>query len=338
MSCFDNYIAIEGGCTVDTLDSGGFMLNDVGITREFVESVISSDFLDVDDFVTKKVRLAVRKLQTDLFAHLSGKFNTKSIIEGARVGYYQDNMILNPAIAGTLKGLQLQLFESFSYLNIFVSKIQLQVDFTGNVSVLVYDLKQNKLLDTLVVSCTAGQISSLVVNKVYASESEWANIAFLYNGSTFGSYRSSTVEAGCSGCYKYYPFRLNKYVLGSGVTILSADPKIQENIDGYSDTGGLSIQYSLQCSQEAWLCSNANLLAPALLYKTAELMTFHARYYSEQLNSIIFDSEKLEERIKAYEHQYNSEMDAVLNNLRIPQDSVCFFCNNSRVSKTILPA
>lgn len=338
MSCFDNLIALKGGCSETTLATAGVYLNDIGITREFIEKILSSDYAGVDDFVSSQVGLAVKKLTKDVYLKFSPKFNVKSIVEGQRLGYYPEFQTTSAAIAGTSKGIQTKIYNDTTFLNIFVSSISLYVNFSGTVNVTVYDLMDGTLLDTIPVTAVSGQIVTVTVNKTYTSNAREINLAFLYNAATVSGIQTPIIQGYCSGCYRGHGYRQNRYVWGNPISMLTASDKLQSNINFTSDTGGLSINYSLQCNHENWLCTNANFMALPLLYKTGYLMMDQAILYTEQMNSRTFDLAKLRERKEMYDFEYGREMDAILKNLRIPSGDVCFVCNRVAMTATVLPA
>ena len=111
---------------------------------------------------------------------------------------------------------------------------------------------------------------------------------------------------------------------------------IYQNLKGASSTGGLSINYSLSCDIEPYLCSIKNTLAMPLLYKTGALL-MEELIYSKRLNSVInvykTDHKELFDKFEA---EYMSSMKAIFNNLPTPRD-VCFDCNSSIKFVAIAP-
>lgn len=295
-TCFDNLIYLEGGCSTPTLQSGALSLNQIGISRDLIEDIVNADSLDADSFIASQLSLAVSRMTNDVYGHFSGKFNPKSIVDGSRLGFFADNMSLVQGQNGVSKGIQTRLFNETTFLKMAVSEISLLVNFTGNVTVRVYDLISNTLLDTLTVPTTAGQVSTLRINKVYASDSRELNLAFLYDTTTISSYQTFIYGGGFGGCVecnRSLGWRSNKYMYTNGVQIDTADPKTQGNITGNGDTGGMSIIYSLQCNHEKWICANANFLTPSLLYKMGSQIMQYVLNYSDRMNSrTIIDIEK----------------------------------------------
>lgn len=335
--CFNNLIALKGSCNDATLPTDGMRLNTLGVTREFCENIINSDYADVDEFVSDMITNASDQIRTDIYSEFTPKFNVKSIIDGARLGQYNENPTLSSTLTGYSKGMQLRLWNDTTFAKLYISKLRTFFNHTGNVNVLVYDLTQAKLLDTIVVASIAGQIVETDVNKVYKSASADMNLAIMYD-STFQSYVSGFEGYGCVTCNRGGAYRQNKYLYSTGFTILNTDSKIQSSLNSSSDFGGLSLVYSLQCDHEAWICQNANFFVSAMLYKTAYLINHYAAYSSESFSSMNMDAERLKQRMEDFDFEYTRRLKAGIKNLRAPNSDACFACNRLIISKTDLPA
>jgi len=86
MSCFDNIISLEELCSVP-VPTSGFYLNQIGINKREIESVITSDYASVQDFVDKKSAFAIKKVTAEIYSYLSPYFRADSILTGERIGY-----------------------------------------------------------------------------------------------------------------------------------------------------------------------------------------------------------------------------------------------------------
>lgn len=336
MACFDNLIGLKGGCSADTLATNGLYLNTLGISREFIEDIINEDYADVDEFVSDKIALASDQVKADIYSNFTSKFNVKSILESVRLGQFYEYPTLKNAIAGSSKGIQLRMWNESTFAKLYVSTIKTYWNHTGNVNVLVYDLTQGKLLDTIVVASVANQIVETRVDKVYKSEQMDLNIVFIYD-STFQSYATSFLNAGCVTCNRGGAYMQNKYVYSTGVQFLNADPKTQTYLNGDSDTGGISLIYSLECDHDAWICSNGNFFTSTMLYKVAYLMLSYAVYDSQTFSNRNMDVEKLKEKMEYLEFEYDKRLKAGIKNLKLP-NGICFVCNRLRLNHTILPS
>ena len=111
---------------------------------------------------------------------------------------------------------------------------------TGNVSVYVYDLIQNKLLDTITVAAVAGNISTYWANKTYTSYRKKMHLFIGYDSSAINSYQSTVSMETCADCGGgIQPYSCNRYVKVVGSKVASASSKILSNTTNMSETGGV---------------------------------------------------------------------------------------------------
>lgn len=338
MACFDNLIGLKGACGDSTLSSNALYLNTLGISREFIEDILNEDYEDVDSFLADKIFLASDQIKNDIYGHFTSKFNVTSIIEGVRLGQFNDYPTLIPAIPDASKGLQMRIWNDTTFAKLYVSTIKTYFQYTGDVDINVYDLTQGKLLDTITISSIANEIVETTIDKVYKSSSQDLNLAFIYDASSFSSYATSFLNAGCVSCNRGGAYMQNKYVYSTGVIFENGDPVTQTYLNGNSDLGGISLVYSLECDHDAWICTHGNFFASAMLYKTAYLITQYADLMSNTFSSTNIDREKLKQRMEYYEFEYNKRLEAGVKNLKLPSGDLCFSCNRLRINKTILPS
>jgi hypothetical protein len=232
----------------------------------------------------------------------------------------KNNLETIDSATGYLIGKQIEIWEG-DYLEFFLSRVGLHMTATGNVSVYVYDLIQNKLLDTLTVSAVAGEVSYLDVYKSYKTNGQKLN---LFIGYTYAAgYNTILSHNNCSSCTgQVYS---NPYIKFSNRRILSASTKIHDNLESGSEDS-LTLQYSVNCTNENFICSIKHLLAEAIWWKAGELLATELRF-SKRLNSVInFYMEDHDKLIEAYGAGADKAIANVLQNMVVP-DNICFTCN-----------
>lgn len=335
MSCFDNIITVKGGCS-DVAPLSGYYINDL-VSLDELNSFVGSDYVDGEALGISKIQFAINQISGLVYNHFSNKFKANSLLDGMRIGFPSDNMVLKSGIANTYKGINTELSNSLSFLDEHISSISLQVDVTQNVSVLVYNLLTGLLLDTIVVPTIAGKIVTVAVGKKYESDRRKLNLSFVYDSTGINSYTTTINNTnGCSSCGgNQYS---NSHLSYRGISIPTASQMIKSNLNTIGDTGGLSIVYSVSCNHKEWLCTFANLLSLPILYKAGAEIMEYARLQSKRVNSNTFiDLEKLKERQDLYELKYRELMDGILQNLKLPTDSLCYECNPRSRHTIILP-
>lgn len=221
----------------------------------------------------------------------------------------------------------------------FVSSLSLQVNFNGVVPVFVYDLFQNKLLDTINITAVSGEVVTVYPNKTYRSVRKELDLIFVYDATAFSSVKTTVTEGGCKSCGDGGSMvYLNQYLSTRSISILAADAKIEDNLTASGDTGGLSLVYSIQCNYEEWLCAISNSVALPILFKTAYEIMDYAINNSFRLNTattINIDTMKL--RRDEYTTRYKEAMDTLLQNIKLPNDEKCFECRQKSKHVVILP-
>lgn len=328
--CFEHLIALRGACS-DEESLYSIWVNDLGIDMNFISQVITKDYTDPADFFNRKKNFAIKTVANQIHNFLKPKYKASTVIQNFRVGHFQENLKLI-AGTGTLKGIELDLCQSNSYLDVFINEIALQINSTGSVDVLVYDLTQNKLLDTITVDVqVADEITRVFVNKVYKSDKKRINLFIGYDSTGISS-NTTRLKKDCVNCSgNYYKEITNPYEKIRAAQIAQSDPKIKENLDYLNETGGLSVVHSLSCNHENWLCSISNQMAFPVLYKTAYLIYDHAQTSRDQRvnTSVTLNAEMVQERLDKMDFYYSESMNNLLQNIKPPQDEICFACKDN---------
>ena len=334
-NCFDNLISIRGACT-ETTASLGMYLDDYGVSLSECDAYYTKDYSSAEDFALKKISSAGKMIASEVQRNFMKKMLIKPVSENNRAGFYLDNMQSDALLNATMKGIEFDFYSENSFLDLYVDYIELFTDYSGTVDVKIYDLYQNKLIDTVTVTCVANQVSRKMVGKKYPTYRHNMNIAFLYDATSINSFKTTVINGGCSSCEgNGYFFECNSYTQARGVQIGTATNKIKENMSGVGYTGGLSIGYALTCNYDLWLCSIGNILALALIYKSCERIMFSALNETDRINTrTTINREQAQAKYDWFLNAYNEQMQMILPNIRIPIDNLCFECND-RVRTTV---
>lgn len=328
-NCFNRLIGITGLC--ENVESvSGLNANDIDITSDFINQIITREYQGVKDFHEKKLAVAVSDTVSKIKVFLSNNFRTNTLLEDGKLGIPKDNLVMI-AGDGKLKGMNIDLSPCNSYLDLFVSEIDLQTDFTGDVDVLVYDLIQGKLIDTITISCVANEISRAFPRKIYKAEKQKLNLAFLYDSTGISANTTTLNKNGCSGCGNKSSHILSPYHRVTPVSLDSALPKVKSSLTHISETGGMSIVHSLSCNHESWICAYSNLLAPAVRARYGELVMDFATNVApiDRINSTVnINADALNRRAEIYAASFREEMKYILENIKTPNDRECFSCKD----------
>lgn len=333
-NCFSDIIGIRSAC--DTVPgTSGLFIEDIGITTEYCDSIINSNYRNGLELIKDKIEFASKIVKGTINNEFASKIITRSFVESRTLGQAQDSLQMKLGITGNLGGIAKTIKNSNSYFELFVTSVSLQINFTGEKDVFVYDLISGQLLDTVKVTCVANKISTAVVNKTYASDKRKLDLIFVYD--TTGVESNNTIlYLGCGHCsgYKYS----DNYLTAAPVYLESTSAKIRSSLTGSNHTFGMSINYSIRCGTDKWLCELSNQMALPLLYKTGELIMEYAINYSERTNSETnVDAERNQTRKDTYASEYNKALNATIRKINIPKGDPCFICNDYVKNVTILP-
>lgn len=338
-TCFDNIIAIKSTCN-GVSGSSGLFIEDIGITADEAGQYINSEYSNGAEFIVDKIRFATDIVRKTISNHFSAHIISKSLIDAQLLGQYQDSLQMKSGAVATLGGLSVTLNNTQSYYNVFVNSVSLQVNVTQDIDVLVYDLISGTLLDTLTVSAVANTIVTKTVNKTYSSPKRKLDLIFVYDTEGISSNTTQIYGTGINGsCLSCSGYRYaNYYVSASGITIGEADTKIRSSLTSATHTYGLSVNYSIQCSIENWLCEIANLMAMPILYKTGmEVMTYALMYSKRQNSDVNIDAERNQKALDFYTNAYSEALQATIQKINLPKSDPCFKCNEAVRFQVILP-
>lgn len=333
MGCFDDIIALRGACTEVTPKSG-YYLDDIDLYRGEIEKFIQKPYNDVDSFVTDKILFATKAVQSVMYTEYQHLYLSRSILDGQRIGYTNDNMQLQTG-SSNLRGIEIELCNESSFVDFYVSEISLFIDTAGARNIYVYDLLQNKLLDTITITTVANNITTVYPHKTYKSDRKKLNLFIGYDSTNINSYLTSFSTDGCFTC-KSNGYK-NAWVSVNGAEYTAAESKIASNATPISHTSGISIQYSLKCNHEDWLCNQMGVLALPVLYRTAADIMNYALNTTERFNSKTnLDFEELKNKRDFYDSKYHETLRGALSRMLLPSDRTCFICNDrARVSYVV---
>jgi hypothetical protein len=326
LSCFDDLIPIRGLCQ-DAVSTSGFYADDIDITKDFIDQIITRQFSGAKDFHERKMAFAIKQVVDETMGFMRGNFRVNTLIDNFRIGQHQDNLVMIPG-DGKYKGINIDLLNCTSYLDLFISEIALQVNFTGDVDVFVYDLLQNKLLETITVPCVANEIIRVFPQLTINSSRQKLNILFCYDSTGINSNTTVLRGGSCSTCNGNGAIN-NSYENINAVKIPAASQKIKSNLTIINETGGLSIVHSLSCNHESWLCTFSKMLAMPILYRYGlEVMEFAKSVsVNDRVNTTLnINEEEIKARMDLYQRRYNESMSSAMNGIKTPSDKACFVC------------
>lgn len=336
LSCFENLVGVRGCGSTTSLR---YVNELTGINVPDFDKAISVEKQSASAALSDLITLAKEEVVQDINVALSGKYQLKTFIQNGTVGYYKDNKVIKPSQAGKLVGYEIRI-DQIPYLSLYLSSIRLFVNTTADVPVYVYDLIQGKLLDTITVSAIAGEIVDVTVDKEYFTHKQRLRL-FIGYAAEFDCYDTdySNVNSGGDNCNTCSGLGYSQsYIYFRGAKIDGIAVKTAENVSSNttSGTGGLSLNYSLQCSFGEYLCNIRNLIAFPVLYKAGQLILRELKHSRRLTGVVTIYGASHDELMKEYEKNYLEKMGNLLLNANIPE-SACFGCKPSVKTAVVMP-
>ena len=331
--------------------STGLYIDDLGINTTFLGQLITDQYLQGSELFTAKRAFAWRKLSSDVLTRLAPVMKADTVIEGKRVGQLVSNYsnVQTAAGAGRYTGIRLKIDpQSLSFLNFYLADINLAVDAANvNVPILIFDMSTLKLIETFTYA-TGGLDQFL--GKTFASARRKLDIAIVYE-STFDSAKMVTKKGHCFDCGGgVREAHICPFVDAIGIDLTTNGTDVLSSTTS-KYTAGMSINYNVNCDRQGWLCSIGGLMALPLAYATAVEIYNYALTASpnQRVNTTVsvnrgqkpFATADAVEGIVAARDiaatRYNEELGAMLQNMRMPDDSHCWDCRRNMKYVTALP-
>lgn len=326
MDCLTNLVGIKGDCGTPTTPSANLWLNDLpAITIKSSNAAVNAEQESGYDLLSQKLAFADNIIEQDVRAHLAPYISLSSIVDNDVIGKYQDDLPLVSSESGRYKGIQIKIDE-YPYLSLFVSSIRLQLTSAITTDILVFDLISGKQIDSFEITSVADEITEVIVNKSYKATRQKLNLLFVYDAGVASARKSTAygTSSGCSTCrgnwdYNYASFR--------GASIGTGATKTNVNVSAENSTAGMSLTYSLSCDIEPFICSISSLLGMPKLYLTGSLV-MQEYIFSDRLNHIVTVQKEDHKALQMeYSNEYMSRMGALLENMKLPKDGLCFRCD-----------
>ncbi len=324
MGCLNNVIGISRKCTTDVPSSGQFIEDLEGIELDFANAVAKKDQESGIEMIEKKIDRAELVIKNDINRHLSNIIRQDSLLEFETAGFLLDN--LQPVASEAFKkGLRLEVDQG-GYRSLHIHSIGLWLDAAIGTNIELFDLLTGKVIDTFAITTVADELTTIIVDRTYLSNSQKVNYAFLYDASLAGTFKTS-LNGDRECCRKTGDNSIhNAFTITQGIKILDASPKISNNLVSGDGSEGMVLNYSLKCAVDNFLCHNSDSFALALLYKTAELLVKEA-VFSPRQNYITLSMHDLNKDLEEdYGNLYRDAIKNVTTNMRIPSDRKCFHC------------
>lgn len=315
INCLVDYIGLRN---VQDSPTSNLYVNDLhGITTEqFDVSLEAGESGDIVETWTVLESRAISLFEMDLMSNLKKYFNNYQIIGSGLTGYVDDNTLADHG-SGKYAGWLFDLSAYSSSQKIEINDIRIHLASAVNFNVKIFDANTGEELYTKAVT---GAIGAQVV-KILKS---------------YNVYEHNKIFV----CYDtVIPYRISNDPTTVGIisegNISTSSTVLASNID--ASESGLSIAYNVKCGIDEFVCSRLTLFLEPYLYKLG-IEFLKTSKYSKNINRYtLLDTETTTELISEYELEYQRMIDSVFEDLKVPDDGICFICSKAITKKILIP-
>jgi hypothetical protein len=315
IDCLTSFIGLK---RVNDSPTSSLYVNDLhGITTNQFDAIREIDENDgiIESWTTLESR-AIRLFETDLQSNLKKYFKNYQVITSGVTGFVDDNTLADHG-AGKYSGW---LFDMSSYspsLKIEINDIRIHLASAQNFNVKIFDANTGEELFTKAVTGIAGAQTVNILEK-------------------YAIYKHNKIFV----CYDtVIPYRIFNDPSVPGLIsqgdISTSSTAISTNIN--SSETGLAVAYNVRCSIEEFVCSRLALFTEPYIYKLGIEFLKESKY-SEKINRYtLLDSAQKDELINDYTLEYQRQIDSVFEDLKVPDDGICFICNKAISKRVLIP-
>ena len=264
--CLSNKIGIRNICEPSDVD---FYINDLeGVTLNFTESINDEAQNGLPngrglarragkELLDRKKELAEKLVKNDVQNAFGDKVISKSLIESDIVGYYNQDLKTVSPVASKYGGILLECSD-YTYKEIYISRVFVNLAVSTNIDVVIYDLMTGKAIKTVNVDTVANEPTPVDFDLTYYNNNQRIQLFFAWE-LTEDSIDGSVYQSGnCTSCGHNRSYSNSYFTFTGGV---ASSPFTKSSFQGTGSIYGISIEYSLSCSMESFICKNANSLA-----------------------------------------------------------------------------
>jgi len=248
--------------------------------------------------------------------HLEVLTRNHQIISSGVTGFVDDNTLADHG-SGKYVGW---LFDVSSYspsLKLEINDIRINLASAENFNVKIFDANTGKELFTKAVTGVAG----LQVIKILQQYAVYNHNKIFVAYDTVIPYRIFNEPS--------VPGSISQGSISTSTTVLA------DNIT--SSEVGLMVGYNARCGIDEFVCSRLSLFLEPYLYKLG-IEFLKETKYSDRFNRYsLLDTEQKNELLEEYKLEYRRLLDSAFEDLKVPDDGICFICNKAISKRVMIP-
>lgn len=330
MMCESKLLGLRG-CTEEAPVTGLY-IDQLGITESFISNLNSDQYNTPAEMFIDQRSVAWSKLKTLMLSSINKFLKADTVIENRRVGQISQDYTLKTSATTSYNGIRLILQpQQSSFLKLYLSDLQIYIDSSViDKTVYVFDLITGEKLSEITY-LVGGDVQ--YVGQEFLSARRKMDIAIVYE-STEESIKTIPKAGSCTDCSgRVKDVIICPFISAIGIQ-LDYDGTTISNVANKPVTYGMTLNYNISCDRESYLCSVGATMSMALSYATAIEIYDYALTVSpnQRVNTAVtINAESLMTARDIMAEKFNTEMEVVYKNFRVPDDRHCFNCDRNMV-------
>ena len=315
IDCLADYIGLKG---VSDEPISGIYINDLhGITTGQFETIREIEENDgIEESWEALENRAIRSFETDIRSNLKKYFKNHQTISSGLTGYVDDNTLADHG-SGVYSGWLFDMTSYSSSLKLGVNDVRLTLATAEDFNIKIFDANTGEELYTKAVVGIVGvniikilqEFAVYNHNKIFVAYDTIIPIRIFNDPLVPGAISQGSISIGSA-------------VLASSIV---------------SSETGLSVGYNIKCSIEEFVCSRMELFQEAYLYKLGIAFLRESKHSDNWNRYNLLDMEQSNELIAEYLVTYQELLDSTFQDLKVPDDGICFICNKTISKRVLIP-
>lgn len=354
MDCLKDYIGLRH-CSQEEPESGLYVNNLPGMSTELVDKIANSEQVNLvgvwEDVQATAIPRFVQDFQKYLFEEAKTGFN-KTLYSTQRLKKPRNYELLDKEAIyrGVYVYIPVSRFVKFDLksVQIFVKDVDggsfdsgfdegFEIDSSDlNAQIRIYDLQNEKLVHTEEVVLQQG-INTFDLNLEFSPSTEAIELFVCIDSTKITSIKTTDNLYGWydGDCTYHHSWGWDDQAVIYPATMSLESLPVYENIGLPGIGQGVSIESTITCSIEQFLCENRKYMKTALQYLLGSQMLLQklASNIGSRVN--YFTSGNLEQTQNTrnlFEIEYFKAMKNAVRSLNIPDSGVCFACDENAQS------
>jgi hypothetical protein len=293
---------------------------------------MDESFSNVDDFFASCVETAIKQIESDALTFLPRPKGGVTLLESLNIGH-EAEIRKEQAQTGRV-GIKIELHNADDYLKLSIARVRLYANFSGARTIEIRNTNTGQLIDSFSITAMLGEIVEIPVSVSVPTSRQPLNLWIGYDSQGSPSYFTQTTR-NCTSCGNH-SYGRSAFVRFNGASIEA--PFTRSSLGSLTHTGGLMIDYNIECDTSAYLCTISTLIGLPLLYKTAMvILEYGLRSGGQFSEQKTLNQEQNQERYIHASTEYQKYLAQNLGKAHV-QTSRCFYCAPMVGIKNRLPA